>query len=96
MLIPLPFFPNTYNIKNSLEIAQDINKLRPNKHMKLFTLFIKDFYTNLPTTGVKNVTKFCLHSKSHNIEENKQIITLLRTLMEQNYFKNNDNFYKPH
>jgi len=64
--------------------------------MKLITLDIKDLYTNLPTTGIINATKFWLHSKSHNIEENKQIITLLKTIMEQNSFQHNDNFYKPH
>ena len=92
----MEILPNTYNIKNSLEIAQDITKLRPNKHMKLITLDIKDLYTNLPTPGIINATKFWLHSKSHNIEEHKQIITLLKTIMEQNYFQRNDNFYKPH
>ena len=63
--------------------------------MKLITLDIKDLYTNLPKTGIINATKFWLHSTSHNMEGNKQIITLIKTIMEQNYFQHNENFYKP-
>ena len=92
----MEILPNIYNIKNCLDVAQDITKLHLNKHMTLITLDIKDLYTNLPKIGIINATKFWLHSKSHNMDENKQIITLLKTIMEQNYFQHNENFYKPH
>jgi len=64
--------------------------------MKLITLDIKDLYNDLPTQGITQAIKFWLHNRSHNIEENKQIVTLLTTIMEQNYFQYNDSFYKPH
>ena len=92
----MEILPNTYNITNSLEIAQEITQLHTNKCMKLITLDIKDLYTNLPTTGIIQATKFWLHNTPLNMDENKQIITILETIMEQNYFQYNDNFYKPH
>ena len=91
----MEILPNINNIKNSQDIAQDFIKIHLNKHTKLITLDIKDLYTNLPKTGIINATKYWLHSTSHNREENKQIITLIRTIMEQNYFQHNENFYKP-
>jgi len=67
----MEILPNTYNIKNSLEIAQEISKIHTNQHMKLITLDIKDLYTNLPTQGITQATKFWLHNRSHQIEENR-------------------------
>jgi len=46
----MEILPNTYNIKNSLEIAQDITQLHTNKYLKLITQDIKDLYTNLTLT----------------------------------------------
>jgi len=63
--------------------------------MKLITLDIKDLYTNLPTQGIIQTANFWLHKNAYNIEETKQIGTLLQTIMEQNYFQYNNLFYKP-
>ena len=73
----MEILPNIYNIKNSLEIAEEILKIHINQHMKLITLDIKDLYTNLTTQGIIQATKFWLHKKAYNKEENKQIETLL-------------------
>lgn len=64
-LLPLP---NTYNVKNSQEIAEKIVNIRINEHMKLITLDIKDLYVNVPTQGVLQAAKFWLQ-KSSNTEE---------------------------
>ena len=82
----LELLPNTYNIKNSTEIAEEISKLHINQNMRLITLDIKDLYTNLPTQGIIRATKFWLHQSISSIEENNQIISLLETIMEQKLF----------
>jgi len=91
-LLPLP---NTYNVKNSQEIAEGIINIRINEHMKLITLDKKDPYVNVPTQGVLQAAKFWLQKSSNNVGMNKQILTLLKTVMEQNYFQYNNQFYKP-
>ena len=48
----LELLPNTYNIKNSTEIAEEISKLHINQNMRLIKLDIKDLYTNLPTQSL--------------------------------------------
>jgi len=83
----LELLPNTYNINNSKQIAEEISKLHTNQNMRLITLDIKDFYTNLPTQGIIRATKFWLHRSISSIEENNQIISLLETFMEQHYFQ---------
>jgi hypothetical protein len=47
-LLPLP---NTYNVKNSQEIAEETVNICINELIKLITFDIKDLYVNLPTQG---------------------------------------------
>jgi len=63
--------------------------------MKLITLDIKDLYVNLPTQGVLQAAKFWLHKSLNNEEMSRQIILLLKTVMEQNYFQYIDQYFKP-
>ena len=56
---------------------------------------IKDLYTNLPTQGIIRAIKFRLHRSINSNEENNQTISLLKIIMEQNYFQYNDQYFKP-
>ena len=38
----MEILPNFYNVKNSLEVAEEISKIHINQYMKLITLDIKD------------------------------------------------------
>jgi hypothetical protein len=64
--------------------------------MRLITLDIKDLYVNLPTQGVLHAAKSWLQRGLSNGDMNKQILILLNTVTEQNYFQYNNQFYKPH
>ena len=83
----LELLPNTHNIRNYKERAEEISKLHINQNMRLITLDIKDRYTNLPTQGIIRATKFWLHRNINSNEENNQIVSLLEKIMEQNYFQ---------
>ena len=48
-LLPLP---NSYNVTNSQEIAEELTNIWINDRMWLITLDVKDLYVNLPTQGV--------------------------------------------
>jgi hypothetical protein len=56
---------------------------------------IKDLYVNLPIQGVQQVTKRWLQKPSKTHEMNGQIIGLLKTIMEQNYFQYKNQYFKP-
>ena len=64
--------------------------------MRLITLDVKDLYVNLPTQGVLHAAKFWLQRSLNNGDMNKQILILLNTVMEQNYFQYNNQFYNSH
>jgi len=44
--------PNTYNARNSLDIAEESVNLEMNISNRIITLDIKDLYTNLPKQGI--------------------------------------------
>ena len=52
--------PNTYNIKNTQEIAEDLRNIRIKETDRIITLDIKDLYVNLPINGILNATKHWL------------------------------------
>jgi len=83
----MQILPNTYNIKNSLEIAEELTQLNINQNNKLITLNIKDLYTNLPKQGITKATRHWLQQPTIDHEESKQIVLLINTIMEQNYFQ---------
>jgi hypothetical protein len=83
-LIKLPY---TYNTSNSQEIAEELTKLQINENMRIVTLDIKDMYANLPIKGIIKTIQFWLniHNNS-NKDKNEQLVQLLNTIMNQNYF----------
>ena len=87
--------PHTYNIKNSQELAEELIKIHINKDKRLITYDIKDLYVNLPIQGIIETTKFWL--KSNNIDNKliNQTIQMLTTVINQNYFQHEDQWFQP-
>jgi len=57
--------PQTYNTKNSQDIANELKRLQIDKQLKEITLDIKDLFFNLPIQGILITTKFCLNRNIH-------------------------------
>jgi len=91
----LKILPNTYNIKNSIKIAEELTQININQNNKLISLDIKDLYTNLPKQGLTMAARQWLQQSAVNHEESKQIILLINTIMEQNSIQYNNLFFKP-
>jgi hypothetical protein len=52
-------------------------------------------YTSIPAAEVKNIMKGILDNDNHTPEKEKlELITLLNTILEQNYLQFNDQFCK--
>jgi hypothetical protein len=86
--------PNTYTVHNSNEIAQELQKLCIEKCHKMITLDIKDLHVNLPKEGIIQSTAFWLGKNMICSEIKKQILQLLTTIIEQNYFQYNNQYFK--
>jgi len=87
--------PNTYNTKNSQEIAEELKNVKINENTKIITLDIKDLYVKLPLKGIIKATKYWLYRNNNNGEIINQLLNILWTIMKQNYFQYKDKFYQP-
>jgi len=53
--------PNTYTIKNSLELVIELNNIQVNENNRIITLDIKYLYVNFPTKNIHRITEFWLN-----------------------------------
>jgi hypothetical protein len=85
---------NQYNVIKSNTLAKDLIQLKINNKHRLLTLDIKDLCVNLPTKETINITKtqLLMHNNKHTAN---QIIMLLETILEQNYFTFHNQIYQP-
>ena len=70
--------PNTYNTKNSQEIAEELKRVQINEQMRIITLDIKDLYVNLPIPGIIRAAKFWLNKNISDKELIKQTLHMLQ------------------
>ena len=87
--------PNTYNIKNSLELAIELNNIQINENNRIITLDIKDLYINLPTKNILCITEFWLNKGNQDWVTIHQTLYFLETILKQNYFQHHNQFYQP-
>ena len=62
---------------------------------KINTLDINNLYTNLPTKGIREATKYWLRLSTINKAEQEQLVSALRIIKQQNYFQYNNQYYQP-
>ena len=79
------YIGNHYNTINSNTLANELVNLKINNHHRLLTLDIKDLYVNIPIQETLDITEAQLNA--HNDQKTTyQIVTLLNTILWQNYF----------
>jgi len=83
-----------YTVKNSSTVAQNLTQLSINSKHRLITLDIKDLYVNKPIAEAIDITTTQL-LKHNDPEITMQIRTLLRVVLQQNYFIFQEQIYQP-
>ena len=83
-----------YNVKDSISLANDLTKLKIDENHTMITFDINDLYMNIQITETLAITK---HRLSEHNEEHitTQILIILETVLEQNYFSLQNNTYQP-
>jgi hypothetical protein len=83
-----------YNVKDSINLANDLTKLKMEENFRMITFDTKDLYVNIPINETLSITKALLleHNNEHTT---KQIISLLDIILQQNYFISQNNIYQP-
>jgi len=61
----------------------------------MITLDIKDLYVNLPKQGIIQSTAIWMERNKVDTDIKKQILQLLKIIIEQNYFQYNNQYFKP-
>jgi hypothetical protein len=84
---------NHNNVFNSTDLAIDLTNLNINKNHKLITYDIKDLSVNIPIEETLTTTKSRL-LKINDTQTTKQIITLMRLALSQNYFTFQNKVYQ--
>jgi hypothetical protein len=78
------------------QVAEDLTELQINERMRLITLDLKVMYVNLPTTGIIQTANFWLNKhNSNNKQLNQQILSMLNTIIKQNYFQYDGQMVQP-
>ena len=75
-------------------LTHTLTKLEIKEHHRMITYDIKDLYVNIPIEETLTRTKQQLLEDS-DIHKTEQIITCLRTILNQNYFEFQNNIYHP-
>jgi hypothetical protein len=85
---------NFYNVVNSTNLAIDLTNLKINEKHKLISYDIKDLFVNIPIEEILAITKSML-LKYIGTQITQKIITLMRLVLSQNYFKFQNEIYQP-
>jgi hypothetical protein len=83
-----------YNVQNSVNLANDLTNLPIHDNYRMITYDIKDLYVNIPINDTLTITKTLL-KKQNDPQTTSQLLTLLETILQQNYLTYQDRIYKP-
>ena len=83
-----------YNTINSNTLANELVNTKINSRHRLLTLDIKDLYVNIPIQETLNLTRTQLNAQNDK-PTTHQIMTLLSTILRQNYFSFLGQIYQP-
>ena len=84
---------NYYNVTNSTNLAIDLTQLQINETPILIMYDIKELFINIPVEETIAITKSIL-TKNSDTQLMKQIITLMRSVLSQNYFTFQNKIYQ--
>jgi hypothetical protein len=85
---------NQYNLNNSINLANDLINIPAQDNYRMITFDIKDLYVNIPIDETIEIIKTKLQQKNNTLITH-QIISLIRTVLLQNYFTFQQKIYQP-
>jgi len=87
---PLPF---TYNVKNTVQLMDDLLKISQEHLMKFVSFHVSNTYTNIPTGELIVILSDSCNKNNVDEMTKKEIIKITQTLINQNYFQFQDTIY---
>jgi hypothetical protein len=77
---------NQYVTQNSEKLAYNITTIESNEYLRMATFDIKDLYVNILIEETLKITEQQL-LKNNDKHKTQQLITMLHTILKQNYFE---------
>jgi predicted NodU family carbamoyl transferase len=84
--------PVTYNIKNSIQLFNDLNSIPINESTRICLFDIKDMYTDIPQQDATHIIQNIVLKNDENMAD--YIQNMLQTILQQNYFHFDNQYYK--
>jgi hypothetical protein len=89
-VIPLP---NTFNLKNLIQLMQELRQIPYNENIWLVSFDVKNMYTNIPTGELPRILKLLCTQHGLTTTFTRDLIKLMHLLLKQNYFSFHDSIY---
>jgi hypothetical protein len=86
--------PYSFNVKNSVQLINDLTKLPTDDHTRLCSFDISNMYTNIPTDEISNLIQSILIKQDVPLDTVGQIRSLVEICIGQNYFHHECHFFK--
>ena len=85
---------NKFTVKNSLELANKLKEIKITNETKMGPFDLKNLYTNIPIKETLEIIKTHLIEKKLEMEYTTQLIKIIETIMNQNYFQFNNKLHE--
>lgn len=83
-----------HTIANTEELIEKMKTVRITENSRLVSFDIKDLYPSIPIAETVKIMHRTLIEKTRDVELTTQLTNTLKTTLEQNYFKFNNNIYR--
>jgi hypothetical protein len=86
--------PNTYNVKNSLTLIEELKQINFNPNSRLCSFDIDNMYPNIPKLQVMHIINSICYNMGIAANVRYGVNTLVKEVLEQNYFAHNNIIYQ--
>jgi hypothetical protein len=90
MHIPLPF---TFNIKNSIQLMDEILSIPFDPDIQFVSFNITNMYSNVPTSDLIHIIELICNQQFIDGIIRQELVNMSKIIIEQNYFKFDNGYY---
>jgi hypothetical protein len=86
--------PYSFNVKNSSQLINDLLDIRFDPQYRLCSFDISNMYTNIPTDKLPTIMQNVMEVQLIDQDYIKHTLALVQVVLNQNYFRHENELYK--
>jgi len=90
MYVSLPY---TFNIKNSVQLIEELLCIPFNPNLQFVSFDITNMYSNVPTSDLIHIIELIIDQQFIDGKTKHELINLSKIIIEQNYFQFDNSYY---